>query len=333
MTGTGSLKAARRRRRLLIGVRPLPTMITLGNLLCGFASIVLAMRADRPPAGFGGVDCLYAAGILIFVAMIFDVFDGRVARWTKSTSKFGMEMDSLADVVSFGVAPAVLVWAAIDNMGVYPIPARYVWLLLSVYVCCAALRLARYNVESDTGHRDFFFGLPSPAAAGCAASLVVLIVQGVEHRLPRWNPPQIQVPMDWVEGWREQCSQIVLIGMPFVLLCLGILMVSRVHYAHVGDRLLGGRRSLMHLLLVVLLLVLVAMMNEVMLAVLFNGYMLLGLVNEMRFQLFPATRPAGWVSSSEELLAQGPPQESAEGAPAQPETTTPPPSAPSGGKP
>lgn len=333
MTSTRNLKAARRKRRLLIGVRPLPTMITLGNLLCGFASMVMAMRADNPPTGYNGVDCLYASGILIFVAMIFDVFDGRVARWTKSTSKFGMEMDSLADVVSFGVAPAVLVWAAIENMGVHPLPARYVWLLLSVYVCCAALRLARYNVEADTGHRDFFFGLPSPAAAGCAASLVVLITQGVEHRLPRWNPPQIQVPMNWVEGWREQCSQIVLIGMPFVLLCLGILMVSRVHYTHIGDRLLGGRRSLMHLLLVVLLLVLVTMMNEVMLAVLFNGYMLLGLVNEARFQFFPSTRPDGWVASSEELLARGPPQKPADHIPPQPYTETPPASAPPAGRP
>jgi CDP-diacylglycerol---serine O-phosphatidyltransferase len=332
MTSTSSLKPAKRKKRLLIGVRPLPTMITLGNLLCGFASIVFAMNADHPPANFSGVDCLYAAGMLIFMAMIFDVFDGRVARWTKSTSRFGMEMDSLADVVSFGVAPAVLVWAAIDTMGVHPIPARYVWLLLAVYVCCAALRLARYNVEAETGHRDFFFGLPSPAAAGCAASLVVLITQGVEHHLPRLVPPQMQVPMGWVEGWREQCSQIVLIGMPFVLLCLGILMVSRVHYLHVGDRLLGGRRSLMHLLLLVLLLVLVAMMHEVMLAVVFNGYLLLGLVNEVRFQLFPSTRPAGWVASSEELLAHGSGPDQPGNEPPRPDTEAPPAPAPSGGK-
>lgn len=335
------MKPAKRKGRLLAGVRPLPTMITLGNLLCGFGSIILAIVARttlvapacNPSLTLSGEDYLYAAGMLIFLAMIFDVFDGRVARWTKSTSRFGMEMDSLADVVSFGVAPAVLVWVAIGSMKDHPVPARYIWLLLAVYVCCAALRLARYNVESDTGHRDFFFGLPSPAAAGCAASLVVLFTQDVQYHLPRLVPTPMQVPMDLVEGWRTQCAHIVLIGMPFVLLCLGILMVSRVHYTHVGDRLLGGRRSLMHLLLLVLLLVLVAMMHEVMLAVVFNGYMLLGLVNEVRFQLFPSTRPAGWVASSEELLTHGKALETASAESPKPEAETPPASAPSGGKP
>jgi CDP-diacylglycerol--serine O-phosphatidyltransferase len=285
-------------------------MITLCNLLCGFGCIILAMRAANPPAqfhGFATADCLYVASLLIFVAMVFDVFDGQVARWTKSTSRFGMEMDSLADIVSFGVAPAVLVKASIDHIAVFPIPDRYVWLLLAVYVCCAALRLARYNVEAETGHRDFFFGLPSPAAAGCVASLVLLITQDVQHHLPRWHPGPIRMPMTWLEGWREQSYELVLIGLPFVLLCLGILMVSRVHYLHMGDRLLAGRRSLMHLLLLVLLLVLVAMMHEIMLAVLFNGYVLFGIANEIRYQLFPSTRPEGWIASAEELLQHGPP--------------------------
>jgi hypothetical protein len=89
----------------------------------------------------------------------------------------------------------------------------------------------------------------------------------------------------------------------------------------------------MHLLLIVLLLVLVTMMNEVMLAVLFNGYMLLGLVNETRFQFFPSTRPDGWVASSEELLARGPPQKPADHIPPQPCTETPPASAPPAGRP
>jgi len=323
-------RRSKRRGRLLVGVRPLPTMITLCNLLCGFGCIVLAMRADNPPSqfhGFSTADCLYVGSLLIFLAMIFDVFDGQVARWTKSTSKFGMEMDSLADVVSFGVAPAVLVKASIDTMGTFPIPDRYVWMLLAVYVCCAALRLARYNVESETGHRDFFFGLPSPAAAGCAASLVLLITQDVQHHLPHWHPSAIGTSMTWVEGWREQCYEIVLTGMPFVLLCLGILMVSRVHYIHMGDRLLAGRRSLMHLLLLVLLLVLVAMMHEVMLAVLFNGYVIFGVVNELRYQLFPSTRPEGWVASTEELLHHGPSEDSPE-EPKKPDDTA---AAPSGG--
>src|ERR1043165_9031388 len=109
------------KRRLLAGIHPIPTMVTLGNLVCGFASIMLAMRANNIPVMLppGAVhykpdDYLYLAGILIFVAMIFDVLDGSVARLTKSTSKFGMEMDSLCDVVSFGAAPAVLVKSLLD---------------------------------------------------------------------------------------------------------------------------------------------------------------------------------------------------------------------------
>src|SRR5712671_4267220 len=105
-------------RRLLHGIHPIPTMVTLGNLICGFASIMLSMRANNlpvnPPEGavvMSAEDYLYLAGLLIFLAMIFDVLDGSVARLTKSTSKFGMEMDSLCDVVSFGAAPAVLVKA------------------------------------------------------------------------------------------------------------------------------------------------------------------------------------------------------------------------------
>ena len=298
-------KDGKPRKRLLAGVRPAPTMITLGNLLCGFGSIVLAMRAFHPPETlkFTSADCIYYAGLLIFLAMVFDVFDGRVARWTKSTSKFGMEMDSLADVVSFGVAPAVLVKVAIDQFRDFPILDRYVWMLLAVYVCCAALRLARYNVEAETGHRDFFFGLPSPAAAGCVASLVVLITIGVPHPLPKLHPPApFLTPMSWLDDWRSQWAQVILVSLPFIVLCLGILMVSRVHYIHIGDKLLGGRRSLMQVLLLVLGLVLIVMQPEVMLAAAFNGYMLFGLVNEVRYQLFPSIRPAEWVASSEELL-------------------------------
>jgi CDP-diacylglycerol--serine O-phosphatidyltransferase len=289
--------------RLLMGVHPLPTLITLGNLLCGFGAVVLAMRADNPPStfhNFGANDCLYWAGILIFTAMVFDVMDGKVARWTKSTSKFGMEMDSLADVVSFGVAPAVLVKAMIDlhlkdSMPPYPLLDRFVFPMMAVYVACAALRLARYNVEAQTGHRDFFFGIPSPGAAGCVASLAVLIVPGTHH------PPiaQWQDQFTLLDNVRGQAYMPVLIALPFVMLMLGILMVSRVHYPHVGDRLLRGRKSFMHLMVLGLSLVLVVMHHEVVLALAFNGYMVFGLVNEVRYQLFPKQRPAEWQISTE----------------------------------
>jgi len=288
--------------RLLLGIRPVPTMVTLGNLLCGFGAIVLAMRAWSPPHAFynfGKDDCLYWSGILIFAAMIFDVMDGKVARWTKTTSKFGMEMDSLSDVVSFGVAPAALVKAMIDHWpnsaGAFPLLDRYVWPMLAIYVSCAALRLARYNVEAQTGHRDFFFGMPSPGAAGCVASLAVLIIPGIHHpALGQLQPLQQQ--LSWLDELRKQVYAPVLIALPFVMMFLGVLMVTRVHYPHLGDRLLRGRKSFMHVLVLGLILVLIVMQHEVMLAVVFNSYMLYGLANEIRYQLFPGQRPAGWTT-------------------------------------
>jgi CDP-diacylglycerol--serine O-phosphatidyltransferase len=302
------LKGSGKPRRLLMGIHPVPTMVTLGNLLCGFGSIVLAMRAGHPPTGLTANDCLHLAGLLIFVAMIFDVMDGTVARWTKSTSKFGMEMDSLCDVCSFGIAPAVLVKAMIDQQLVmaladkqtqYPMLDRYVWPMLAVYVCCTAMRLARYNVEADTGHRDFFFGMPSPGAAGCVASLAILITPAnvLSNKFANNNR---------LEEWSVVLFQPVLWMLPFVMLLLGILMVTRVHYPHVGERMLRGRKSFMHFMVLGLALVLIVMHHEIMLAAAFNGYMLLGLLNEVRYKLFPGQRPAGWMESSEPAAPAAP---------------------------
>jgi CDP-diacylglycerol--serine O-phosphatidyltransferase len=109
-------KNAKTKPRRVLGVHPLPTLVTLGNLLCGFAAVMFALRSARPAEGpYSPEKLLYYSGLLIFMAMIFDMLDGKVARWTKSASKFGMEMDSLCDVVSFGLAPAVLVKATLKT--------------------------------------------------------------------------------------------------------------------------------------------------------------------------------------------------------------------------
>lgn len=294
------------RPRLLMGIHPVPTMVTLGNLLCGFGAIILAMRAQYPPAGLTPEDCLRYAGLLIFAAMIFDALDGKVARMTKSTSKFGMEMDSLCDVVSFGVAPAVLVKAMIDqhlNAGreAYPLWDRYVWPMLAIYVCCAALRLARYNVESETGHRNFFFGMPSPGAAGCAASLALLIIPS-EHT----PPTAFQAQVTQLDKMREAIYWPMLQALPFVLLALGILMVSRVHYPHVGDKLLGGKKSFFHILVLGMVLVLIFLHHEIVLAFAFNGFLIYGLLNELRCQIFPSQRPKSWDEADAVALAAAP---------------------------
>lgn len=279
--------------RQLMGIHPVPTLVTLGNLLCGFGAIILCMRASSPPAGMDANDCLRYAGLLVFAAMIFDALDGKVARLTKSTSKFGMEMDSLCDVVSFGVAPAVLVKAMIDKQlstdQPFPLWDRYVWPMLAIYVCCAALRLARYNVESESGHQNFFYGMPSPGAAGCAASLALLIIPS-QHSAPA----QLQMQISQLDKMREAIYWPMLVALPFVMLALGILMVSRVHYPHAGDRLLGGKKSFFHILVLGLLLVLIFLHHEIMLALAFNGFLIYGLLNELRCQIFPSQRPKSW---------------------------------------
>jgi CDP-diacylglycerol--serine O-phosphatidyltransferase len=144
----------------------LPNLFTLSSIYCGFYAIVLSGGNPTP-------DDLYRASLLIIFAMFFDMVDGRVARLTRTQSAFGVEIDSLADVVSFGVAPAILVYAwslsALGSLGVFAAFA---------YVACGAIRLARFNVlATDTSGRPkkpskYILGLPIPGAAGILVSLV-----------------------------------------------------------------------------------------------------------------------------------------------------------------
>src|SRR5207244_12021209 len=153
-----------KRRR---GIVLLPSLLTTGNLFCGFFALLLTVEGR------------YAdAALAIFVAMIMDLLDGRVARLMKATSQFGVEFDSLADVVSFCVAPAFLVYSfALNQLG------RPAWFGAFLFVICGALRLARFNVHTGSTDRRFFTGLSTPAAAGVVASTVVLLAR---EDLTRW---------------------------------------------------------------------------------------------------------------------------------------------------
>lgn len=140
------------------GVFILPNLLTTGGLFCGFYSLIASLRGD-----------FLLAALAIMAANVFDVLDGRIARLTKTTSRFGVEYDSLCDLVAFGVAPGILVYRwALEPWGTVG------WLAASLYVTCAALRLARFNVLSDTGSKRHFLGLPVPAAAEVIASTVML---------------------------------------------------------------------------------------------------------------------------------------------------------------
>src|SRR5262245_42127565 len=161
-TGSGRLRFLRRhtdrpRRRLSRGVSILPSLFTLANMFCGYACVVYAMRGEYE-----------TAAPFIGFAVLLDMLDGRIARLTGTESDFGVEFDSMADVISFGVAPAILSFAwGLSSLG------RLGWAAGFLFVAAAAMRLARFNSQSaGEGDRRYFIGMPSPAAAGVLASTV-----------------------------------------------------------------------------------------------------------------------------------------------------------------
>lgn len=138
------------------GIYLLPNLFTIGALFAGFYAIIAAMRGD-----------FESAPIAIFIAMVMDGLDGRIARLTNTSSKFGEEFDSLSDMVSFGVAPALVMFAwALGDLG------KFGWSAAFIYVACAALRLARFNTQIENSDKNYFTGLASPAAAAIIASTV-----------------------------------------------------------------------------------------------------------------------------------------------------------------
>lgn len=172
MNDTNQWPTRRRRasRSLRKGVYVLPSLITTGGLFAGFYSVIASFRGD-----------FFWAATAILIANIFDILDGRVARLTNTTSRFGIEYDSLADLVAFGVAPGILVYRwALEPWG------SWGWLAASLYVTCGALRLARFNVQYDNAEKRHFSGLPIPAAAEVIASTVLLYCylggEGVTHK-------------------------------------------------------------------------------------------------------------------------------------------------------
>jgi len=245
-----------------------PTMFTLGNLICGFFAIVVASRvapdsrvwpaqeinADNPAnfvLGLNPADPTHnvmLSGWLIFLAMIFDALDGHVARLAKITSDFGAQLDSLCDLVTFGVAPAFLMVKMCPDFTY--VAREAMWIIAAVFTACAAIRLARFNVETETDDDHLtFIGLPTPAAAGCIAGFGILF-----YSLRReGNPLQSAQDIDWY--MRR--------FLPAFTLALSALMVSRIPYPHVVNQLLSGHRSLGHV---------VALLFSLVVIIAFKGY-------------------------------------------------------------
>lgn len=217
------------------------------------------------------------ACIIVFLGMMFDMLDGKIARHMGADSAFGKELDSLADVVTFGIAPPLIVTT--QWISVMPMSASWwgqVMIFGVVYASCAALRLARYNVMAGIGDKNIFTGLPSPAAAGCVVTAVLLAEGGYSFVADacQWIS---QIGGDWISAVQVK-SRILALFMLFI----GALMMTSIPFVHVANRYLVGRKPFA--ILVVLLFGLVLLWHEPRICafLIFNGYMVVGLAAAIR---------------------------------------------------
>lgn len=246
------------------GIYIVPSLLTTAALFFGFASVLSSFQGDFEKAAWA----IVAAGI-------FDMLDGKVARLTNTTSKFGVEYDSLSDLVSFGVAPGVLAYAwALEPFG------RSGSLAAFLFLACAALRLARFNVQSETVEKDKFKGLPSPGGAGMiAATVLFYYYMGGLGALPEKH-----------------------ITLLLLVYFLAFLMVSNVAYWSTKEMGLEDRKPFSLLVISILVVVLVVAEPQVMLFVIGVVYTFSGPIEHMQKLIKRQFRPkkAG-IKESEEL--------------------------------
>ncbi len=229
-----------------------PNFVTTANMACGFYSIIASIHGDFVTASWA-----------IVAAAVFDLMDGRIARLAKATSRFGVEYDSLSDLLSFGVAPAILLyrWALwpFDRLG---------WLAAFLYLACGALRLARFNVNVDIAPKGFFQGLPIPMAAGMVATFVI---------------------------FSDAMNLPVLPKLVVLTLTLGLasLMVSTIRFPSFKELNWRSRASFGYLMVGVLAMILIAVKPEVTLFLLLSAYVGLSLVwSALRFVMGLGRDPA-----------------------------------------
>ncbi|MDC0390584.1 CDP-diacylglycerol--serine O-phosphatidyltransferase [Candidatus Thioglobus sp.] len=226
------------------GIYLLPNILTTFGLFSGFFAIILATKGQ------------YAeSAIAIFIAMLWDGLDGRVARLTNTQSEFGEQYDSMADMVSFGVAPALLMYFYLfEGLG------KIGWIGAFVYVAAGSLRLARFNTQIGVQDKRYFQGLPSPAAAALIAGLV-------------WAKEMM--------GPSVYDDQFLIIGSWIILVSAGILMVSNIRYYSFKEINFKGRSSFKLLLLATLIMIVVLLWPSAILFIFFFVYTLSGLVLTM----------------------------------------------------
>ena len=278
------------RRQRLRYIAILPSLITLINGLCGFAAIGFAGKGLIEVPSAGGVSLKYFAmsGYLIFIAMIADMLDGRVARMSQTTSSFGGQLDSLCDMISFGVAPAFLMLKVLKlylaSVTMHPVLFaflnRSVWLAAGVFVACSAIRLARFNVENeeDETHHMSFLGLPTPAAAGVIASLVIFY-----HELL----PDIAEKGTATFAVMENT---LIVMLPFITLIAALLMISRIKYPHLINHYLKGKKPFAYLFWILVCLGAIWVNHQLALVISFCGFAAWGLSRYL-FLTYIAKKP------------------------------------------
>jgi len=264
-----------------VWLKKLPTLLTIGNSLCGFTAILHALLAyQKKLIGKIGTSDLtidsYVAqesfesifatcAWLIIGAMVFDALDGWAARKLKATSLHGLEMDSLADMVTFGVAPAVVVAVMAHTNDYFSfdpgIAFPWVWLCTAFYLGCTASRLAFYNVQATSKEKSshLFSGLPSPGAAAAIASIIILHTHQ-SLNLPPW---------------------LINSFLPLYTACLGFLMVSTIPFFHVGQWLSNNQNRRGKLLLVAFIVLMACLDVKITAAVLINLYVCSGPLSEL----------------------------------------------------
>jgi CDP-diacylglycerol--serine O-phosphatidyltransferase len=294
----------RMRRQRLRYITILPSLVTIINGACGFAAISFTSQAVSSATGQFSyhrltIPYFAMAGYMILLAMLADMLDGRLARMSQSTSSFGGQLDSLCDIVSFGVAPAFLMLKIAEQklMGfteagvpviVVSLLERFFWLSAAAYMSCAAIRLARFNVENeeDESAHMSFVGLPSPAAAGVIASLVIFHQEAVPDFLA--HPGR-----DWTGGLVTfLLDDLVIYMLPMIAIALAVLMVSRIRYAHVVNQYMRGKKPFAHLLRALLFFGLVIWSRQVAFVLIFCGFGASGLLKWFYYRVIRRGRQA-----------------------------------------
>ncbi len=249
------------------GIYLLPSAFTVANIFCGFYAIICAIRGDL---GLGG--------LLIGGAILLDTLDGRVARFANASSEFGKEFDSLADQVSFGVAPMVLAYQW--GLSLWP---RLGWLVGFLFVICGAMRLARFNIQQSQTDKRFFVGMPIPAAAGVIAALIYQFPELLETRA-------------------ESLPVMVLV------LALALLMVSKIRFYSFKDFDIRRRQPHLVILFVALFFVAIFTHPQAVLLTMATAYLLSGLILKLWGWFSPsrsATVPHAEASADVDIDADG----------------------------